>query len=209
MADRRVKLFRRCRVRSRPVAGSVDKKIHVQAGQSPDVRRLAVVGLVLLLALVAGGTLALSAVTSESEPANATINEFEPRVAVGNESGGNSTDGVVTCNDRGPMPGNAGLAGRLVIERPFGDDGSRAATLGVVVTVGDELIRENHTVTLEPGESEEVLLFEIVEQPDTLDSGVETSVQARVTTGDNLTVAMAPRTVTVDERDVPCADEGT
>lgn len=173
------------------------------------MRRIALVGLVLLFALVGGAAFALSAVTSAGESPTATVSTFESEVAVGNESADAlaGSGEVVTCNDRGPMPGDAGLVGRLVVERPAGDDGPEAATYRVVVTVGDGLIRDTHTVTLKPGVSHRFLPFAVVDQPDALTDGVETTVRARVELENGTAVATASRTVTVVERDRPCEGE--
>ncbi|MEF8853453.1 MAG: hypothetical protein V5A44_02285 [Haloarculaceae archaeon] len=72
---------------------------------------------------------------------------------------------VVTCNDQWPIPGNAGLSGRLLVERP------------------------------------------VVDQPESLSGGDEVTVSARVELDNGTAVASADRTVTVAERDIPCADE--
>lgn len=172
------------------------------------MRRFAIAGLVLLFAVVGVATVGLSAITSEDRPANATIASFEPRVAVGNESGDafEGTDGVVTCNERGPMPGNAGLVGGIAVERPSVDDGPATASFRVTVTVGDGALVETHALSLSPGESERTTLLTVAEQPASLHGGDSVTVRARVTT-ENATVATATRSVRVVERDEPCADE--
>lgn len=170
------------------------------------MRRFAIAGLVVLFALVGGAAMGLSAITTEDRPANATVAALDPEVAVGNESGGDSTDGVVSCVDRGPLPGNAGLAGSLVLERPVGDDGPREATVGVNVTVADGAVTDTHTVALATGERERLSLLAVAERTGALTAGESATVGVRVRT-DNRTVATAERSVTVVERDAPCADE--
>lgn len=190
------------------------------------MRKFAIGGVVLVFVLVGGAALGLSVVTSGGEPADATITTFEPQVAVGNEStspgsgsgsaengSGSAENGsgeAVTCTEPGPLPGHASLAGRLVLERPVGDEGPTTASFRVVVTVGDGTLTETHTATLEPGGSERFLLLGVAEQPPSLSGGGSTTVHARVTTEyetENETVANATRTVDVVERPVPCADE--
>ncbi|WP_459191257.1 hypothetical protein [Halosimplex sp. J119] len=179
------------------------------------MRRFAIAGIVLLFAIVGGATVALSALTSEDRPANATVSTFEPRVAVGNESADAvaGSGEVVTCNEQGPMPGNAGLSGSLVLERPLGDDGPPDASFGVDIAVGDGSLAETHTVQLSPGDSERLTLFTVVEQPSSLNGGDSVTVRATVATAngtaetENRTVATVTRTVRVTERDRPCADE--
>jgi len=171
-------------------------------------RRIAVFGFLALVVLVGTATLGLAVLTDDGGPADATIETFEPRVAVGNESADamSGSGEVVTCNDRGPMPGNAAVEGRLAFERPAGDDGPRDATFRAVVTVGDDLITDSLNVTLPPGESTRFLPFATVDQPETLSGGDQVTVHARITTG-GTTVAAANKTVRVDERDIPCADQ--
>ncbi|WP_436907648.1 hypothetical protein [Halosimplex marinum] len=172
------------------------------------MRRFAIAGVVLMFAIVGGATVALSALTSEDRPANATVSTFEPRVAVGNQSEDPypDSDGVATCNDQGPMPGNAGLSGSLVVERPLRDDGPPEPSFRVNVSVDDGALVETRTVTLSTGGSERLVLFRIADRPPSLDGGDTVPVRATVTT-ENTTVATASRTVEVTERDVPCADE--
>lgn len=172
-------------------------------------RHIAVFGFLALCLVVGAATLGLLAVSSPDDPANATVDTFEPRVAVGNESGAalSGSDGVVTCNDRGPMPGNAALEGRLEFSRPAGDEGPRDASFRAVVTVGDGAITDSHNVTLPPGESTRFFAWAVVDQPDSLSGGDQVSVRIRITT-DGEVVAEATRTVAVTERDVPCADGG-
>ncbi|WP_436925701.1 hypothetical protein [Halosimplex amylolyticum] len=172
------------------------------------MRRFAVAGIVLLFAVVGGATVALSAITSEDRPANATVSAFEPRVAIGNQSDDARAGSgeVVTCNERGPLPGNAGLSGSLVLERSVGDEGPPEATFRVNVTVGDGGLVQTDTVNLSTGGSERVTLFTIDERPPSLDGGDSVTVQAVVST-EKTTAATASRTVGVAERDVPCADE--
>ena len=105
--------------------------------------RVAVVGFVALCVLVVAAAVGLAVLTGTSGTVDATVDTFEPRVAVGNESvdapGGSGE--VVTCTDRGPIPGNAALERRLELSRPAGDEGPRNAdyrvAVTVVVTVGD------------------------------------------------------------------------
>ncbi|ELZ28173.1 hypothetical protein C475_05190 [Halosimplex carlsbadense 2-9-1] len=172
------------------------------------MRRFAVAGFVLLFALVGGAAVGLSALTTEDSPANATVSTFEPQVAVGNQSEDPypDSDGVVTCNDRGPMPGNAGLSGSLVVERPLRDDGPPEPSFRVTVSVDDGALVETHTVSLSTGGSERLVLFGTADRPPSLDGGDTVPVRATVTT-ENTTVATASRTVEVAERDRPCADE--
>ncbi|WP_135365264.1 hypothetical protein [Halosimplex halophilum] len=172
------------------------------------MRRFAIAGIVLMFAVVGGATVALSALTSEDRPANATVSTFEPRVAVGNQSEHPypDSDGVVTCNDRGPMPGDAGLSGSLVVERPLRDDGPPEPSFRVNVSVDGGALVETHTVTLSTGGSERLVLLRTADRPPSLDGGDTVPVRATVTT-ENTTVATASRTVEVTERDVPCADE--
>lgn len=172
------------------------------------MRRFVIAGFVLLFAIVGGAAAGLSALTTEDRPANATVSTFEPRVAVGNQSEDPypDSDGVVTCNDRGPMPGNAGLSGSLVVERPLGDDGPPEPSFRVNVSVDGGALVETHTVTLPTGGSERLVLFRTADRPPSLDGGDTVPVRAAVTT-ENTTVATASRTVEVAERDVPCADE--
>jgi len=172
------------------------------------MRRFAVAGLVLLFALVGGAAVGLSALTTEDRPANATVSTFEPRVAVGNQSEDPylDSDGVVSCNDRGPMPGNAGLSGSLVVDRPLRDDGSPEPSFRVNVSVEDGALVETHTVSLSTGGSERLVLLRTADRPPSLDGGDSVAVRATVTT-ENTTVATVSRTVDVAERDVPCAGE--
>jgi hypothetical protein len=172
------------------------------------LRQVAILGFLALVVLVGAATLGLAALTGDGGPADATVETFEPRVAVGNESADamSGSGEVVTCNDRGPIPGNAGLEGRFEFGRPTGDEGPRDATFRAVVTVGDDLITDSHNVTLPPGESTRFLLLETVDQPEGLSGGDQVTIRARITTG-GTTVASANRTVRVDERDIPCEDE--
>ncbi|QLH80388.1 hypothetical protein [Halosimplex pelagicum] len=172
------------------------------------MRRFAIAGFVLLFAVVAGGAAGLSALTTEDRPANAAVSAFEPRVAVGNQSDDPypESNGVVTCNDRGPMPGDAGLEGSLLVERPIGDDGPPEASFRVNVSVDDGALVETRTVDLSTGGSERLVILRTAERPPSLDGGDTVPVRAAVTT-ENTTVATASRTVEVAERDVPCADE--
>lgn len=172
------------------------------------MRRFAIAGFVLLFAVVGGAAVGLSALTTEDRSANASISTFEPQVAVGNQSEDPypDSDGVVTCNDRGPMPGDAGLSGSLVVERPIGDDGPPEPSFRVNVSVDDGALVETHTVTLSTGGSERLVLLRTADQPPSLDGGDTVPVRATVTT-ENATVATASRTVEVTERDRPCADE--
>ncbi|QPV61310.1 hypothetical protein I7X12_11065 [Halosimplex litoreum] len=172
------------------------------------MRRFAIAGVVLLFAIVGGAAAGLSALTTEDRPANATVSTFEPQVAVGNQSEDPypDSDGVVTCNDRGPMPGNAGLSGSLVVERPIGDDGPSEPSFGVTVSVDDGALVETHTVALPTGGSERLVLFRTADRPPSLDGGDTVPVRASVTT-ENTTVATASRSVQVAERDRPCADQ--
>ena len=170
-------------------------------------RHLALVGFAALCVLVVAAAAGLAALTGESGTADATVDTFEPRVAVGNESAdafGESGE-VVTCNDRGPMPGNAALEGRLELSRPAGDEGPRDAPYRVIVTVGDGLITDSLNVSLPPGESTRWFLPTVVDQPNGLSGGDQVTVRARVVT-DGETVASANRTVTVAERERPCAE---
>jgi len=172
------------------------------------LHQVAVLGFLALVVLVGAATLGLAALTGDGGPADATVETFEPRVAVGNESADamSGSGEVVTCNDRGPIPGNAGLEGRLEFGRPAGDEGPRDAAFHAIVTVGDDLIVDSHNVTLPPGESTRFLLFAIVDQPESLSGDDRVTVNTRITT-DGTTVASANRTVSVDERDIPCEDE--
>ena len=172
------------------------------------MRRFAIAGLVLLFALVGGAAVGLSALTTEDRPANATVSTFEPQVAVGNQSEDPypDSDGVVTCNGRGPMPGNAGLSGSLVVERPLRDGGPPEPSFRVTVSVGDGALVETRTVSLSTGGSERLVLFRTTDRPPSLDGGDTVPVRATVTT-ENTTVATVTRTVEVAERDVPCADD--
>jgi hypothetical protein len=173
------------------------------------MRRFALVGFAVLVVVVVGAVAALSLVTSGGESPDATITTFEPRVAVGNESAGamSGSGEVVTCNEQGPMPGNAGLSGRLLVERPVGDDGPREGSFRLVVTVGDDSFTDSLNATLTPGGSTRFLLFAVVDQPDSLSGGDEVSVRARIELGNGTAVTSTDRTVTVTERDIPCADE--
>jgi hypothetical protein len=74
------------------------------------------------------------------------------------------------------------------------------------VTVGDGLITDSLTVTLQPGDSTRYFLHATVDQPETLSGGDRVTVTGQITT-DGTTVASTNRTVQVDERDIPCADE--
>jgi hypothetical protein len=173
------------------------------------MRRVALFGFALLLLVTVGAAVGLSALTSGGESADATITTFEPRVAVGNESADalSGSGEVVTCNDRGPMPGNAGLSGRLLVERPVADEGPREASFRLVVTVGDGLFTDSLNATLTPGGSTRSLLFTVVDQPEELSGGDEVTVSARVELTNGTAVASAERVVDVAERDRPCADE--
>jgi hypothetical protein len=173
------------------------------------MRRLALTGFVLLLVVVVGAAVGLSALTSGDESPDATITTFEPRVAVGNESADamSGSGEVVTCNDQGPIPGNAGLSGRILVERPAADDGPQEAPFRLVVTVGDDLFTDSMNASLTPGGSTRFLLLTTVDQPESLSGGDEVSVTARVELDNGTAVAEADRTVTVAERDIPCADE--
>jgi hypothetical protein len=169
-------------------------------------RRLAVVGFLALCVLVVAAAAGLAALTGNGT-ADVTVDTFEPRVAVGNESAdaaGGSGE-VVTCTDRGPMPGNAALEGRLEFSRPAGDEGPRDAPYRVAVTVGDGLITDSLNVSLPAGESTRWFLPTVVDQPNGLSGGDRVTVRAQVVT-DGETVASANRTVTVAERDRPCAE---
>jgi hypothetical protein len=172
------------------------------------MRRIALVGFALLLVLVVGAAVGLAAVTGGDEPADATVETFEPRVAVGNESADamSGSGEVVTCNDRGPIPGNAAVEGRLEFGRPVGDEGPGDASFRAVVTVGDDLITDSYNVTLPPGESTRYFPRAVVDQPETLSGGDRVTVRVRITT-EGTTVASANRTVRVDERDRPCEGE--
>jgi len=171
-------------------------------------RRIAVFGFLALVVLVGATTLGLAVLTDDGGPADATIETFEPRVAVGNESADamSGSGEVVTCNDRGPMPGNAAIEGRLTFERPLRDEGPRDASFRAVVTVGDDLITDSLNVTLSPGGSTRFLPLTVVDRPETLSGGDQVTVRARITT-EGTTVASANRTVQVDERDIPCEEE--
>jgi len=174
------------------------------------VRRVAILALVLFAVLVGGGGLGFVLFADDGGQADATVETFEPRVAVGNESAtlGDSSSGsaeVETCTDRGPLPGYAGIFGEVALERPTGDDGPEGATYNVSVTVADGAITDAITVTLEPGDSWQFRPFNTAEQPDSLSGGDEVIVDLRVTT-DGATAATASRTVTVDERSPPCAE---
>ena len=169
--------------------------------------RIAVVGFVALCVLVVAAAAGVAALTGGSGTADATVDTFEPRVAVGNESAdafGESGE-VVTCNDRGPMPGNAALEGRLELSRPAGDEGPPNAAYRVAVTVDVDLITDSLNVSLPPGESTRWFLPTVVDQPNGLSGGDQVTVRARVVT-DGETVASANRTVTVAERERPCAE---
>lgn len=174
-----------------------------------STRRIAVFGFLALCLVVVAAAVGLAALTGGSGTADATVDTFEPRVAVGNESADafGESDGVVTCNDRGPIPGNAALEGRLEFSRPAGDEGPSDASYRAVVTVGDGAITDAYNVTLPPGESTRFFARATVDQPDSLSGGDRVAVSVRIRTDDR-TVASANRTVEVAERDVPCADGG-
>ena len=172
------------------------------------MRRTALVGVALLLVIVVGAAVGLAALTSDGGPADATVETFEPRVAVGNESADamSGSGAVITCNERGPPPGTAAVEGRLEFGRPPGDEGPQDASFQVIVTVGDGLITDSLNVTLQPGDSARYFPHAIVDQPETLSGGDRVTVTVQITT-DGTTVASTNRTVQVDERDIPCADE--
>jgi hypothetical protein len=172
------------------------------------MRKVAIFGFLALVVLVGAATVGLAVLTGDSGPADATVETFEPRVAVGNESADatSGSGGVVTCNDRGPIPGNAAIEGELEFGRPVTDEGPQDASFRAVVTVGDDLITDSLNVTLTPGGSTRVFLRTTVDQPETLSGGDRVTVRTRIT-ADGTTVAAANRTVRVNERDIPCADE--
>lgn len=173
------------------------------------MRRVALVGFALLVVVVVGAAVGLSALTSAGESPDANIVTFDPRVAVGNESADalSGSGEVVTCNEQGPMPGKAGLYGGIEFARPTGDDGPREASFRAVVTVGDGLITNSHNVSLPSGVHTQSYLLTTVEQPETLSGGDEVTVHARIELDDGTAVAETKRVVDVVERDRPCADE--
>lgn len=182
---------------------------HISTDSNPArVRRIALVGFALLLVSIIGVAVGLVALTGGGGPADATVETFEPRVAVGNESADamSGSEAVVTCNDRGPPPGIAAVEGRLEFGRPPGDEGPQDASFRVIVTVGDALITDSLNVTLQPGDSTRYFPLATVDQPEALSGGDRVTVTVQITT-DGTTVASANRTVQVDERDIPCEDE--
>ncbi len=167
------------------------------------MRRLLALGVVAALVLF-GGILTAGLVTSELDdepgPANATVTGFEPRVAVNDDDWANETDGegVQTCVSVGPPPGNYGLTGSLVVERPIDDDGREEATFRTAVTLADGVERHERNVTLRRGESERIRLFDVGRNDGAVTAGEEIAVKVRVHYAD-VAVSNVTRTVEVEE----------
>lgn len=167
------------------------------------MRRSLALGVVAALVLT-GGVLAAGLLASELDdgpgPANATVTEFEPRVAVDEDDWRNATEGegVQTCVSVGPPPGSYGLTGSLVVERPIDDDGPDEATFRTGVALADGVERHERNLTLRRGESERIRLFDVGRNDGALAAGEGISVRVRVY-HDGVAVANATRTVEVRE----------
>lgn len=176
------------------------------------MRRLLALGvlasLVLFGVILAAGLVA-SGLDGDAGPANATVTEFEPRVAVNEGDWANETDGegVQKCTSVGPSPGNYGVTGSLVVQRSIESDGPEKATFETVVTLADGTTVEQHNVTLRPGDDVRIRLFDVGRNDGTLTAGTSTTLTAKVHHGET-TVANATRTVAVKESgELNCDDE--
>lgn len=176
------------------------------------MRRLLALGALASLVLF-GGILAAGLVASdfgeEPGPANASVTEFEPRVAVNGGDWTNETEGegVQKCMAVGPPPGSYGVTGSLVVERPVESDGPEKATFETMVALGDGTELEGRNVTLDRGDTERIQLFDVARNDGRFAAGTNETVTARVRDGDT-TVANATRTVGVHESgELDCDDQ--
>jgi|GEM_PF-1311579 len=176
------------------------------------MRRLLALGVLTSLVLF-GGILAAGLVASglggDPGPANATVTEFEPRVAVNEGDWTNETEGegVQTCTSVGPPPGNYGVTGTLVVERPFESEGPEKAAFQAVVALADGTTVERHNVTLRPGDDVQFRLFDVGQNDGLLAAGTSANLTVRVDHGD-ATVANATRSVAVHESGELNCDDG-
>lgn len=176
------------------------------------MRRWLILGSAALVVLV-GGAFAVGLVASglgdDADPANATVTEFEPRVAVNEGDWANETDGegVRECMGVGPPPGNYGVTGSIAVERPYESDGPEKATFETAVTLADGTTVERHNVTLRPGDEVQFMLFDVGPNDGRFAAGTTTNLTVRVDHSD-ATVTKTTRTVEVRESgELECDDQ--
>jgi len=142
------------------------------------MRRLLALGVLASLVLF-GGILAAGLVASgldgDAGPANATVTEFEPRVAVNRGDWANETDGEGYRNARQWGPRRVTTASRdpLVVQRSIESDGPEKATFETVVALADGTTVEQHNVTLRPGDDVRIRLFDVGRNDGTLTAGTK------------------------------------